>query len=227
MNMSCRETRESLAAYLDNELSDHLARRVSEHLSGCSACSNALEEERCLRAGLVEGYSVPAPSADFESRVLRAATRGAPDQGRWSHRVLGGAVAAALALGVSMGVFLNGDRQAGSDTSPVLADASPEPAAFQPVEKTVRLAFSSGQALDDVTLTLELPPNVEIASWPGRHELSWKVSLDAGENVLALPLKVLFPGAGQLVAHLNTGKQQKSFKVDIPTVEKGNEVPAS
>ena len=227
MNMSCRETRESLAAYLDNELSDRLAGQISEHLSVCSSCSDALENERCLRAGLAEGYAVPAPSPDFETRVLRAATQGSPEHGRWSHRVLGGAVAAALALGISVGVFLNGDRQAAPQTPSSLADASSESAVFQPVEKTVRLAFSSRQALDDVTLTLELPPNVEIASWPGRHELSWKVSLDAGENVLALPLKVLFPGAGQLVAHLNTGGQQKSFRVDIPTVEKGKEVPAS
>ena len=87
-----------------------------------------------------------------------------------------------------------------------------------PVEQTVRLAFHSGQRLEGVTLTLELPPNVELAHWPGQHRLSWQVDLEAGDNVLALPLKVLFPGSGELVARLNLGQQHKSFRVEIPGV---------
>lgn len=98
---------------------------------------------------------------------------------------------------------------------------------FEPVEQTVKLAFRSGQALDNVTLTLELPPNVELSPWPGRQELSWQISLDAGENVVSLPLKVLFPGRGELVARLNTGEQQKSFRVEIPGTIENQEVPAS
>ena len=105
------------------------------------------------------------------------------------------------------------------DASSASSDSAAEESAngiAEPVEKTVRLAFRSGEALENVTLTLELPPNVELASWPGHRELSWQVSLNAGENVLSLPLKLLFPGAGELVARLDTGDRQKTFRAPIP-----------
>lgn len=224
--MSCREIRVSLVAYLNNELPAQHREKVAEHLSVCAACSRALEAERLLGEKLQVRQRIPAPSRGFESRVLSAATTETARQGRWSHRVLGGAVAAALALGVSLGVILN------KGTSPepeqqLAGEQALEPVVFEPVEQTVKLAFRSGQALDNVTLTLELPPNVELSPWPGRQELSWQISLDAGENVVSLPLRVLFPGRGELVARLNTGEQQKSFRVEIPGASENQEVPAS
>lgn len=224
--MSCREIRVSLVAYLNNELPAQHRTRVAEHLSACAACSRALESERLLGEKLRVRQQIPEPSSGFESRVLLAATSETGHRGGWSHRVLGGAVAAALALGVSLGVVL--DRSGSPDSRPQLAERQvAEPAVFEPVEQTVRLAFRAGQALDDVTLTLELPPNVELSPWPGRQQLSWQISLDAGENVVALPLRVLFPGRGELVAHLNTGEQKKSFRVEIPGASEKQEVPAS
>ncbi|GAA0848468.1 hypothetical protein GCM10009113_26530 [Marinobacter szutsaonensis] len=224
--MSCREIRVSLVAYLNNELPAQHREKVAEHLSVCAACSRALEAERLLGEKLQVRQRIPAPSWGFESRVLSAATTETARQGRWSHRVLGGAVAAALALGVSLGVILN--KGASPEPEQQLAgEQALEPVVFEPVEQTVKLAFRSGQALDNVTLTLELPPNVELSPWPGRQELSWRISLDAGENVVSLPLRVLFPGRGELVARLNTGEQQKSFRVEIPGASENQEVPAS
>lgn len=224
--MSCREIRVSLVAYLNNELPAQHREKVAEHVSACEACSRALEGERLLGEKLRVRQQIPEPSSGFESRVLSAATTESGQPGRWSHRVLGGAVAAALALGVSLGVML--DRSPSSEPQQQLAgEQVSEPAVFEPVEQTVRLAFRAGQALENVTLTLELPPNVELSPWPGRQQLSWQISLDAGENVVALPLRVLFPGRGELVAHLNTGEQRKSFRVEIPGANEKQEVPAS
>ncbi|MBD3639737.1 MAG: zf-HC2 domain-containing protein, partial [Marinobacter sp.] len=205
--MSCREIRVSLVAYLNNELPAQHREQVAEHVATCASCSRALEAERLLGEKLQVRQRIPEPSREFESRVLSAAT-GPTRHGRWSHRVLGGAIAAALALGVSLGVILN--KGASPEPQQLASQQVSEPVVFEPVEQTVKLAFRSGQALDNVTLTLELPPNVELSPWPGRQELSWQISLDAGENVVSLPLKVLFPGRGELVARLNTGEQQKS-----------------
>ncbi|MDX1755242.1 MAG: anti-sigma factor [Marinobacter sp.] len=165
---------------------------------------------------------MPAPSADFESRVLAAATRGTAGGRSWQYPVVGGAVAAVLALGIFIGLqwqsgqpgqALVADAPVANES--VVVEASEALPDFQPREQTVKLAFHSGRALEDVTLTLELPANVELASYPGRQKLSWQVSLKEGDNVLALPLKVLFPGDGTLVAHLNDGKQQKTFRAPI------------
>lgn len=228
--MSCREIRVSLVAYLNNELPARHREKVAEHLSVCAECSRALEAERLLGEELQIRQRIPEPSRDFETRVLSAATTEPAGDGRWSHRVLGGAIAAALALGVSLGVVLNNKGTLPEPRQQLAGQQAPEPVAFEPVEQTVKLAFRSGQALDDVTLTLELPPNVELSPWPGRQQLSWQISLDAGENVVSLPLRVLFPGRGELVARLNTGEQQKSFRVEIPGAvdsQNSQEVPAS
>ncbi|MBW4935592.1 zf-HC2 domain-containing protein [Marinobacter sp. F4206] len=224
--MSCREIRVSLAAYSNNELSETRTEEIARHLRTCSSCRVRLESEQALTGALRRQAGIPAPSAGFEARVLDAATGRSSGAGSgWSHTVLGGAVAAALALGIGLGVLL--DEGSPVSEMPVAVNEQTgesqsvsDPAGIgQPTERTVRLAFRSGEPLEDVTLTLELPPHVELASLPGQHELSWKVSLDAGENVLALPLKVLFPGSGELVARLDTGDRQKTFRAVIPDSE--------
>lgn len=232
--MSCREIRINLAAYGNNELSDTRNQEIADHLATCSSCRGRLASEQALSDALGLRAAIPAPSSNFEARVLNAATgQSAGVVQGWSHRVLGGTVAAALALGITVGIMLDGGPS-GSATStvaqaPVSApQAEANPATIgQPTERTVRLAFRSGAPLKDVTLTLQLPPHVEIESWPGQHELSWKVNLDAGENVLALPLKVLFPGTGELVARLDTGERQKTFRVVIPDHENATKKGAS
>lgn len=224
--MFCREIRVSLAAYSNNELSEARTEEVARHLRACASCRHRLESEQALTGALRREAAIPAPSTGFEARVLDAATGRSADTGKgWSHSVLGGAIAAALALGVGLGVMLD-NAPSVTDTSVAVTEPADQSQAENPVaeigeptERTVRLAFRSGEALDDVTLTLELPPHVELASWPGQHELSWKVSLDAGENVLSLPLKVLFPGSGELVARLDTGDRQKTFRAIIPETE--------
>lgn len=85
-----------------------------------------------------------------------------------------------------------------------------------PEVRQVRLAFSSAEPLENVRLTLELPDNVELEPFPGRHSLSWHVDLDAGDNVLTLPLRVLYPAEAELVARLDDGNRQKTFRTSIP-----------
>ncbi|WP_227519202.1 anti-sigma factor family protein [Marinobacter sp. es.042] len=220
MTMSCNEIRVDLPAYINNELSAPARDRVQEHIAGCPACSKWFASERALNRALQEQFSVPAPSPDFQNRVLSSALGAGSPQSGWSHGALGGAIAAALALGIGLGVFSTpGIVTDDADPTVALSENAAEGLATgiaHPVERTVRLAFHSGEALENVTLTLELPPNVEVASWPGQRELSWQVSLDAGENVLSLPLNLLFPGSGELVARLDTGDRHKTFRAPIP-----------
>jgi len=45
------------------------------------------------------------------------------------------------------------------------------------------------------------------------------VSLDQGENIVKLPLNILFPGEGELVARLDDGKREKTFRTRLSQVD--------
>lgn len=209
--MSCDLFSKQLEQYARGELAPGVECALEAHLAECTSCSDRLNAERQFLDALRQ-QAVPAPSVDFEARVLAVATGKQGANRAWQHPVLGGAVAAVLALGLYIG--LQEQTPPATQSAPVAA-ADPTAEVFAPQQQTVKLAFHSNHALDDVTLTLDLPPHVELASFPGRQRLSWQVSLQQGDNVLSLPLKVLFPADGELVAHLNDGSRQKTFRAPI------------
>lgn len=212
--MSCRQFRSQIPDYIRGELSPAELQVVGEHLETCAPCRKCEAFERALFNEMATRYRVPAPSPDFERRVLSAATERASANN--VHMVWGGAVAAALVIGLVIG---QGTQW--SDSEPVMVDnRAPaeliDVSTLQPVKRTVRLAFTAGEPLDDVTLTLDLPPHVELSGLPGQHKVSWQVSLQQGDNVLALPLTILFPGAGELIAELDANGRQKVFRAVVP-----------
>ncbi|MDX1800275.1 MAG: zf-HC2 domain-containing protein [Marinobacter sp.] len=217
--MLCHECQAQFIAYLNQTMTAPERADLERHLDDCGDCRARLSRERSFLHALKQAAPVPEPSQGFEARVLAAAIPGQRRQS-WSSPWVGAAVAAALILGVVLGagLFASAPRTpvvTSNETSgPAASGVSEAPTA--PMLRTVKLAFSSHDALDNVTLTLDLPKNVELARFPGRQTLSWKVDLKAGDNVLALPIRVLFPGSGDLVAHLDDGVRQKTFRVRLP-----------
>ncbi len=212
--MSCRQIRTQLPDYVRQQLPSAQSQIVYVHLKQCSSCRNREEFERLLMMEMVARYAVPAPSLDFESRVLGKATSAASS--RKVHAVWGGAVAAALVVGLVIGQGMTGigsEPEQAEIHAPAQGVSGP---VIQPVDRTVRLAFTAGEPLDNVTLTLDLPPHVELSGLPGQHKVSWQVSLQQGDNVLALPLTILFPGAGELIAELDANGRQKVFRAVVP-----------
>ncbi|WP_236040564.1 zf-HC2 domain-containing protein [Marinobacter nauticus] len=206
--MSCPSIRSQLPDYVRATLSENEAAVVREHLQRCPRCRRRCDMEEVLMSRMAAQFDVPPSAPDFESRVFGELSSGS---GRRVHMAWGGAVAAALALGLFIG-------QSGlwqPDEAVAVAEVVDTPV-VAPVERTVRLAFTAGEPLDDVTLTLNLPPHVEIAGLPGQHQVRWQVSLEQGDNVLALPLRIMFPGAGELVAELDAEGRQKVFRATIP-----------
>lgn len=222
--MSCRQIRSQLPEYVRDQLPSTELQAAQVHLKQCAACRKHEVFERSLMNEMASRYRVPASSPNFERRVLDAAT--SSSNSKKVHLVWGGAVAAALVLGLVIG-----QGMPGPDGEPGLADnqVPVEPISeltIQPVNRTVRLAFTAGESLEDVTLTLALPPHVELSGLPGQHRVSWQVSLEQGDNMLSLPLTILFPGAGELIAELDANGRQKVFRAAVPQ-HPGAEEPAT
>ncbi len=223
--MACRDIRNELIAYASGEaLDEDSLNAVREHLAKCPECEHRLRWEQRVHEA-VQSEEVPEPSPDFERRVLKAATA---EQGgeapRWVwHSLVGGAVAAALVVGIMVGTGMDsgGDPSQDADV-PEVVEAEP----LWEREETVRLSFNSRSRLDDVSLTIELPPHVEMTRFPGHQELTWKVDLEPGDNVIALPLRVAFPDDGEIVAHLGEGDDRRTFVAPIPGLSETQEEPA-
>lgn len=208
--MSCRKIRSQLPDYVRMLLPEVQSREVQVHLEACSDCRRNCRIESALMAEMADRYEVEPPGADFETRVFHHLPASG---GRGVHVVWGGAVAAALALGLFLGQVNLWEHPEPPASERGVAVSEP---VLAPVERTVRLAFTAGEALDDVTLTLSLPPHVELTGLPGQHQVRWQVSLEQGDNVLSLPLRILFPGTGELVAELDAEGRQKVFRAPIP-----------
>lgn len=208
--MNCSEFKNDVDALAAGEVSEMTERAMRDHAASCSDCAMALATAQYI-ADQLAADRTPEPDSDFEARILSRATGSQKKHG--SSPIWGGAIAAALAVGVFIGSQFT--SAPGSKTEVVNAEPGTATEITTPRQQTVRVAFTSAQAVDNVTLTLELPPNMELAPFPGRHKVSWKVNLKPGDNLLALPMNVLFPGEGTLVAHLGEGEKRKTFKTDI------------
>lgn len=234
--MLCNECKYNLRSWVRGELSAEQTSRIEQHIAVCNACSISAHNEKAILVSLHDSQAVPAPSFGFDERVLAAATgkggqsRNAASGHGWSTPMAGGAIAAALVVGIALGFGWKSGPESGTD----LANSGMEQADSDksmvtgPVARNVRLAFSSTEALSGVTLTVELPPHVEVSSYPGHQRLSWKVDLDKGENVVNLPLNILFAGEGELVAHLDDGRRTKTFRTRLDGAGvNGNPEPSS
>ncbi|HEY3516525.1 MAG TPA: hypothetical protein VGL98_05710 [Gammaproteobacteria bacterium] len=84
---------------------------------------------------------------------------------------------------------------------------------------TIDLVFGSRVPLEDVEFTVDLPPGIELAAYPGQRRVTGRAALAGGDNALPLTLVARSGGGGQLAARLKRGDEQKVFVVDVTVVE--------
>lgn len=215
--MTCRQVRETLTLNEREAIAPVTWRAIEAHVAGCAACKQHLQWLELVDDGL-QRQVIPPPRDDFEQRVMAMAVGGSAAsrqlKTRWKTSA---AIAATLVIGIVIGLGLGRQSSQQAQVPDVAAVSHDETR-----EQTVRLAFNARQNLNDVQLTIELPPNVELKAFPGRRVLSWDVSLKSGENVIALPLRVIYPQRGELLAHLDNGQHRKTFRAPIPGINEDN-----
>jgi hypothetical protein len=160
---------------------------------------------------LLKDYPVPQAEAGFYDRALvRAVHRGSRRQrNRWLLAGFGSAIAAGLAIWMITAMLM---------TAPQLPDAEPAIPGVtiaMEQERTVRLVFSSAEALDSATLTVSLPDGIELAGFPGQREITWETSLQEGRNLLPLTLIALTPAGGEVLARLEHKDRNRTFRLRV------------
>ncbi len=211
--MNCTDIDTLLDDYLDHDLLVHEQRSVELHINNCTACQQSLKEAQAVREALASLPLVEA-SDNFESRVF-AEVRKQHQGGQHDRRFLNGfvtALAASVFLWVAVPmIFAPQESLSGSNTISVAMNET----------RPVRLLFEAPDAIEQVTLSIELPANVELKGYPGRSQLSWSTSLKKGQNVLALPINAIEAGKGELVAHLSYGDKTKTYRLILKTTDNG------
>ena len=143
---------------------------------------------------LLKDYPAPLANDEFFNRALvRATHEGTRRQrNRWLMTGFGGAVAAGLVMWMLGGLYFN------TPDLPVADPGLPSVTMTLEEPRTINLVFASNEALQDATLTVMLPPGVEMAAFPGQREISWQTSLNAGKNLLPLKLIAVSPMGGEV-----------------------------
>lgn len=158
---------------------------------------------------LLAGF--PAPEADpgfFDRAANRAIHTDARRRRR--RRLLAGfgsLAAAVAAVWVAVGLLAAPPPAPSADGEiPGVTIALEQP-------HTVNLVFASTTGLDAATVTISLPPGIELEGFPGRREVAWETSLDAGRNRLPLTLVALSPAGGELQAQLEHEGRHRTFRL--------------
>lgn len=162
-------------------------------------------------AALLKDYPMPQATAGFfDSALLRATHEGTRRQrNRWVMTGFGSAIAAGIALWMISGFFLTAPELPKADAAiPGIVMTLEEP-------RTVNLVFASAEALDAATLTVSLPPGIELSGFPGQREITWQTSLNEGKNLLPLNLIATSPVSGEVLATLEHEQRSRTFRLFI------------
>lgn len=242
--MKCTEIEKYLDDYLDAALTADEQNAIKTHVDACTPCHQLVEESKAIRRAL-RTLPVTEASPGFEAKLFAtvrshyaaspdststdsASTVGTNSVGtgsesdsnkgigteRLGNRFLAGfstAIAASLAIWFASTMY-----------QPQFDDASPQVISLAISQvKTVRLVFDAPVDLNDVTLSVVLPENLELEGYGGQKQIVWQTKLTKGQNILALPVTAINHGQGELVARLTYGDKTKQFHIIVKTSSNG------
>ncbi len=168
------------------------------------------QDDRELRA-LLRDYPMPEAAAGFfDQALVRATHEGSHRQrNRWLATGFSSAIAAGLVLWMIGGFFLT------TPDVPVVDPGIPGITMTLEEPRTINLVFASAEPLDTATLTVELPPGIEMSGFPGQREVTWETSLSAGKNLLPLNLIATSPLGGEVLATLRHDDRGRTFRLRV------------
>ncbi len=202
--MHCHYAQSLFDDLFDGSLTLPAREALQRHMAECAGCRAAHERVQTLQRAL-RALPVEPLEPGFGARALRAARLAQP--GGVRRQRYGFAAGFASALAASLAVWLV--------ATPPQSPAGPSIAVVRDQAQTINLVVNVPQEMPDAILAVHLPEATELAGYPGERQLLWQTSLRRGENLLALPVIVRGATAGELVATVTHGDQQKIFRLQL------------
>ncbi|MGJ8670886.1 MAG: anti-sigma factor family protein [Oceanococcus sp.] len=215
--MHCQEVQILLPDLTRQALGPSADLLLQEHLSSCRSCSAIAQRESQLQQSL-RALPVAGMPHGFGARALHQARIQGDQLERQSQlRHVGGRFAVAASVLMVCGLAFMLGRGTQNQTTEVAVSV--------PLGKTqmVALKIDAPQAFEHVQFEVTLPDNVALENQPDLREFAWAGQLQAGVNVLSLPLVGILSSGGQLVATVTYGNTTRSLNIPLRVLadEKG------
>lgn len=210
--MHCTDIHTHIDDYLEQALSEADGQRFDAHMHTCEACQNSVQQAKSLQYAL-QNMPIEPTDNDFEQRILSKVHGQAQPQPNkrflteFTTTRFVAAMVASLAIWFAVSLFQPGLTEPEAATLNLTLNTS----------HTVNLKFDAPHALQQVSMSIELPPHIALADYPGRKKLSWTTQFNKGANVLSLPIKAIAQGNGELIAQIKYGNKTKYFKITLNT----------
>jgi anti-sigma factor RsiW len=201
--MNCKQTQTYMHSFQDKDLNDAESAAFQLHLNGCAECREIFHKEEEIIIAL-RTLPVPPPSKDFVTRSI-AMARATHRKQRMKQTTpyWGGALAACLALLLLI-------------YGPVHQVTPLDPSGSQQAinlkldeQRLVQVIVNVPRDMLQADVVIELPPQVEVAGYPGLREIRWNTNLHKGKNLLRLPLIAKAEGSAELVTHVTHENKSK------------------
>lgn len=209
--MKCNDIEKRVDEYLDQQMPGNEQQLIDDHISQCDSCKQFYADARRVKQ-MLNDLPVEQPAPGFEQRLFAAVKRQYPKPAQ--HHFKAGfatAVAASLAIWFAASVFV---PDTGQPTLDVVSIGLAE-------TRDLKLVFTSVEDIQQASMQIELPDNIELLGYPGQKMLAWKTRLDKGQNVLTLPVQALGKVQGELVATVDYGDKQKTYRLLLKTANGG------
>ncbi len=211
--MNCEQLLNQLDDYLDGNLSGERRDQLERHLGECEDCRILATEAQEIQQALRE-TPVPPMRPGFASQAIKRATNHHRHHRRSFIAGFSSALAASLLVALFVGKLLpTMESTPGPGLSPPLIISLQQP-------RTVNLVFDVAAAMENATISIEIPENVEVPGFPKQHLITWKTSLQPGRNILALPLRGIVRSNSALVASIELDGRRKSIRIPIEVSDK-------
>ena len=212
--MNCHECIRLQDDYLDNQLDHDRHEAVMRHISDCPDCRRMMRKNRELLQGL-RSLPSPEPSPGFLKLAMAKAAQVDSRQRRRKWFMQFAAMAAMVCL-VILGTLQYSSLTAtkGDSHSSAIVLSLHE-------SREVMLLVQSATDLPGATITIELPPQLMLASNPGLRTLSWQADVQQGKNFIPLPLIAAATGHATVTASIAHDNQVKTMRMRVEIAPRG------
>jgi len=209
--MNCQDAKTMLHDQIDGYLEADDLRLIEQHLLSCTNCKRLQQETIQTKQQL---NNLPKAEAD---QALLDRIRQQRKLAEGEKRSVFTVTRVAMAVSLVMVALLLPIVIDTTNNNSNLAQTTIITALKQP--SNVNFLVTAKEAVNNVTFSLSVPPELALYGYSGKQQLSWRGKLKQGNNLLTIPVMAIEPKSGTLVMKIQHKTESKEYKVIVDVQE--------